>query len=291
MQAFFISNIKEMNKMTKRIHAKLCPSCKRLISDDDTKCPFCGTRYPHFALKQFFVKLFNKDDLIFVLIMINVFMFSVSIGLDISRIGLDINPLNFLSPGNEALFWLGATGSIPINDYGHWWSIVTANYLHGGLLHIMMNMLALNQIGSLIVREFGAYRFWIIYTASGIFGFVLSWWMNVAFTIGASAAICGLIGAGCYFGKSQGGDYGNAVFRDISGWIIGLFLFGFLVDGINNWAHAGGLAGGIVFAFLLGYDIHSKFQGIHRILAGLCVAATILSLVWGIGFSVYVFLM
>jgi rhomboid protease GluP len=271
-------------------HAKLCPNCRKLISNDESKCPYCGTKYPHFFLKQFILKMINSEDVISILIMINVLMFGISICFDVSKIGLDINPLDFLSPGNEALFWLGATGSIPINNYGHWWSLLTANYLHGGLLHIIFNMLALNQIGALITREFGAYRFWIIYTGSGLLGFLLSLIMNVSFTIGASAAICGLIGAGCYFGKSQGGEYGQAVYRDLSGWIIGLFFIGFLVNGINNWGHAGGLLSGVLIAWLLGYEVRSKYQKIHLFIAIICIASTALSLIWVIGFAFYIFL-
>jgi len=270
-------------------HAKLCPNCRKLISNDESKCPYCGTAYPHFFLMQFFLKLLNNNDVVSVLIMINVLFFGISICIDFSKVELNINPLAFLSPGNEALFLLGASGSIPIYNYGHWWSLLNANYLHGGLLHIIFNMMALNQIGTLIVREFGAYRFWIIYTGSGVLGFLLSLIMNVQFTIGASAAICGLIGAGCYFGKSQGGEYGQAVFRDLSGWIMGLFLIGFLVSGINNWGHAGGLLSGILIAWVLGYHVQSKYQKIHHIVAIIFITCTALSLLWGIVFALYIF--
>jgi rhomboid protease GluP len=267
--------------------ARLCPNCRKLISNDESKCPFCGTRYPHFFLKGFLLKLFNIDDVITSLIMINVLMFGISIFINYSEIRLDINPLSFLSPGSQSLFFLGATGTIPFYNYGHWWSLLTANYLHGGLLHIIFNMIALNQVGTLITKVFGAHRFWIIYTGSGVLGFLLSVMMNIQFTIGASAAVCGLIGAGCYFGKSQGGEYGHFIYQRLSGWIISLFLFGFLVNGINNWGHAGGLFGGILIAWLVGYDVQSKYQKIHRVFAIACIAATSMALLWGIGFALY----
>jgi len=274
--------------MSKKNHAKLCPNCRKLISADEKKCPYCDIAYPHFWLKQFFVKIFKNEGVLSFLIFINIFMFSVSLLFDITKVTFDINPLQFLSPSNEALFWLGATGSFPIDSYNHWWSLITANYLHGGLLHLLLNMLALNQIGSLIVREFGAVRFWIIYTISGFMGFLLSWYMGVDFTIGASASICGLIGAGLYFGKSQGGAYGNNVYRNISGWIISLFLFGFIVPGINNWAHAGGLIGGIMFAYLLGYDIQPKYKKIHYTLSIICISLTLFCLIWVFFFYTYI---
>ncbi|KPA10745.1 protease [Candidatus Magnetomorum sp. HK-1] len=274
--------------MKKKNRAKLCPNCRKLISADEKKCPYCKTVYPHFWLKHFLIKMYKNEGVLSALILMNVFMFSASILFDISKVSFDINPLAFLSPGNESLFWLGATGCFPIDSYKHWWSLITANYLHGGLLHLFLNMLALNQIGSLIVREFGAIRFWTIYTASGVIGFMLSWFMGVDFTIGASAAVCGLIGAGLYFGKSQGGAYGHTVYRNISGWVISLFLFGFIVPGINNWAHAGGLIGGILFAYILGYDIQPKHQKIHRTLAILCISLTLFCLLWVLFYSAYV---
>jgi rhomboid protease GluP len=268
-------------------HARLCPNCRKLISNDESKCPYCGTSYPHFFLKRFLLKLVNIDDAITTIIMINVVMFGISIFINYSDIRLNINPLDFLAPGSKSLFFLGATGTVPIYNYGHWWTLLTANYLHGGLLHIIFNMIALNQVGTLIAKVFGVYRFWIIYTVSGVLGYFLSVIMNIQFTIGASAAVCGLIGAGCYFGKSQGGEYGHFIYHRLSGWIISLFLFGFLVNGINNWGHAGGLLGGILIAWLVGYDVQSKYQNIHRTFAIICIFSTALALLWGIGFAFY----
>ncbi|MBF0451485.1 MAG: rhomboid family intramembrane serine protease [Candidatus Magnetomorum sp.] len=273
--------------MTQKTHAQLCPNCRKLISADEKKCPFCGTAYPHFFLKQFLIKIFKKDSVLILITLMNAFMFSASIFFNLSTVRLDINPLVFLSPDNETLFWLGASGTFPINNYNHWWSLVTANYLHGGLLHIVLNMLALNQIGKLIVSEYGVSRFWIIYTASGVIGYFVSWFLGITFTIGASAAVCGLIGAGLFFGKTQGGDYGYAIYRHISGWILSLFLFGLLVPGINNWAHAGGLLGGVMTAFFLGYNIQPKYKMLHRILAIVCVAITILCLGFTLGLSAF----
>lgn len=269
-------------------HARLCPNCRKLISDDESKCPYCGTTYPHFFLKHFFLKMLNSEGVISILIMINALMFGISVFIDYSQIGLDINPFNFLSPSNKALFFLGASGSIPVYNYGHWWSLLNANYLHGNLLHIIFNMIALNQVGTLIAKEFGAYRFWIIFTGSGVLGFLVSLLMNINFTIGASAAVSGLIGAGCYFGKSLGGEYGEYVYRQLSGWIIGLFLFGFLVKGINNWGHAGGILSGILIAWLVGYHVQSKYEKIHCFLAIMCIACTITSLLWGISSALYI---
>jgi rhomboid protease GluP len=182
----------------------------------------------------------DGEELLRFLIIANVAMYILSILLSPRSTNFSFNPLFFLSPDSRSLLLLGASGYIPIDRLHRWWSLVSANYLHGSILHLLFNMVALNQIGPLILQEYGNYRMFIIYTLSGVLGFLLSYLAGVKFTIGASAAVCGLIGAALFFGKSRGGVYGQAVYKQISGWAIGIFLFGFLVPAINNWAHGGG---------------------------------------------------
>ena len=75
------------------------------------------------------------------------------------------------------------------------WTLVSANYLHGSILHIFFNMAALRQLGLLVAREYGVYRMFIIYTLGGIIGFFISYLASVSWTIGASAAVCSLAGS------------------------------------------------------------------------------------------------
>ncbi|MFP5214026.1 MAG: rhomboid family intramembrane serine protease, partial [Acidobacteriota bacterium] len=154
--------------------------------------------------------------------------------------------------------------------------------------HILFNMMALRQIGPFITQEYGVHRMFIIYTLSGVFGFWLSYMAGVRFTIGASAALCGLIGAGLYYGKSRGGAFGQQVFVQIRGWVISIFIFGFFFPGINNWGHGGGLAAGIALGYLLGYVEKRPEKLAHKLLAGLCVAVTALVLLWSAGIGIYV---
>jgi len=131
----------------------------------------------------------------------------------------------------------------------------------------------------------------IIYTLSGVFGFFVSYLAEVTFTIGASAAVCGLIGAALYFGKSRGGIYGQTIYRQIGGWAIGIFLFGFLVPSINNWAHGGGMLAGAALGFLLGYQERSREKQGHKIGALCCILITALVLLWAIFSSLYLLLL
>jgi rhomboid protease GluP len=159
---------------------------------------------------------------------------------------------------------------------------VSASYLHGGILHIFFNMVALRQIGLLVVQEYGACRMMTIYTLGGVIGFWISYLAGVPLTIGASAAVCSLIGAALYYGKSRGGTYGQAIYRQVGGWVMGLFLFGFMIPGINNWAHGGGIGAGILTGFLLGYKEKNRERFFHRVLAIGCLSVTGIILLWAV---------
>jgi rhomboid protease GluP len=193
-----------------------------------------------------------------------------------------MNPFYFLSPDNKSLFFLGATGAIPVLTFGRWWSLVTANFLHGSILHIVFNMIALKQLAPLVLTEYGTHRMIVIYLVSGVLGFLLSCLAGVSFTIGASASVCGLMGAILYFGKSRGGVYGQAVYGQIGGWVISLFVFGFIVPGINNWGHGGGLLAGILLGYLLGYKGRRPETQTHKVFAIICVLVTAAFLIWAV---------
>jgi len=264
--------------------AILCPFCRRLTNANAARCPYCDTPHPGAWWKNNkLVRGFgDPEGFLQAIIVINAVMFVLTLMLSTRGPRLSFNPMNFLSPDNRALILLGGTGVVPIAQLGRWWSLITANYLHGSILHIVFNMIALNQIGPLIISEYGGYRMLVIYTGGGILGFLLSFLAGVPLTIGASAAVCGLIGAALFFGKHRGGAYGEAVYKQVSGWVIGLFIFGLMVPGINNWGHGGGLLGGALIAFLLGYQDRGREKPLHKLLAASCVAITLLALGWAI---------
>ncbi|UFS71660.1 rhomboid family intramembrane serine protease [Geomonas sp. RF6] len=254
----------------------LCPQCGQLMGSSQARCSWCNTPRP--GRLQWAVSR-QGGWLVQTILGANIVFFLLSLALN-GRHAFSAGPLNILSPSRMSLLLLGATGTVPVVDLGRVWTLLAANYLHGGLLHIFFNMMALRQIAPWVSREYGPNRMFIIYTLSGIGGFLLSVVADVPFTIGASAAICGLIGALLYFGKSRGGCYGAAVYREVSGWVISLALFGFVFPGINNWGHGGGILSGIVLGKLLGYQEHGEENLLHRILSIACAAATAGVLVW-----------
>jgi rhomboid protease GluP len=176
---------------------------------------------------------------------------------------------------------------VPINADQRYWTLISANYLHGGVLHILFNMAAFRQLGFLVAREYGVYRMFMIYTLGGVIGFFVSYLASVPWTIGASASVCSLAGALLFYGKNRGGVYGRTLYKQIGIWVLLLFIFGFLLPVINNWAHGGGIAAGIGLGFVLGYQERKKENIFHKLLAGGLAVLTLLILAWAIFSGIY----
>ena len=210
------------------------------------------------------------------MIWINVVMYAVSL-LFSRGLHFTLNPLNALAPSSDALIFLGASGTMALAYTNDWSSIFTANWLHGSLLHILFNMLALRTLAPLTAKEFGVYRMLSIYILSGAGGFFLSCLGGVPLTIGASAGLCGLIGALFYFGWSRGGSWGKMVFDQTKSWIFSLVLIGLILPNINNWGHGGGFAAGFILAFLFGYEERRRSGNIDILIcAGMSVFTCLL---------------
>ena len=219
----------------------------------------------------------DGEWLVKALITANVLYFALSLVLSAGAGGG-----GFFSPGQTNLMLLGATGTYPIDHFGRYWTLISANYLHGGILHLVFNLMALYQIAPKVSGEYGASRMFSIYTLGGVLGYVVSYLAGVPFTIGASAAVCSLIGALLYYGKSRGGVYGSSVYREVSGWVVSLFVFGLIFPGINNWGHGGGIIGGIIVAALLGYNERRRENNFDRSMALLCGLVTLVVLGWAV---------
>lgn len=269
--------------------AILCPNCRKLVSADVARCPHCGQPGPGTRLRNNPLTrgIQDPNQLVRMIIWVNVGMYLLSILMNPRQVGISWNPLTALSPDNDSLLLLGATGTVPIDRLHRWWTLLSANYLHGGLLHILFNMMALRQLAPFVVREYGPYRMISLYTLGGVTGYGVSYVAGVPFTIGASAALCALIGSALYYGKSRGGTYGQAVYRQVSGWVISLFVFGLLFPGINNWGHGGGILGGIGMGYLLGYHEKVQEKMVHKYLGIILLVVTVLILAWAVLTGVY----
>ncbi|MEN6489410.1 MAG: rhomboid family intramembrane serine protease [Smithella sp.] len=265
----------------------LCPNCRKLISSNEPVCPYCGLNRPGLQNAAGFIRslFFNFDPvktIIYTNIAFYIFALLLNPGSMLSGRG---GIFDLLSPSMNSLFNLGATGTMPVFQYHRLWSLISASFLHGSILHIIFNMMALAQLCPFVLREYGAYRFLNIYILAGVGGYLVSLVFGVRFTIGASASICGLIGAIIYYGKSRGGYYGEAIYKQAIGWVIGLAVFGILISGINNWAHGGGILSGILIAFIMGYNDKKPESAWHKHLATACLLITAGVLIWRLVYS------
>src|SRR6266571_3698634 len=201
----------------KRTGSVLCPSCGTLVGVNDAQCLTCGRRNP--GLWGFTAVLRTLgDDMGFVNLVLWACgaLYLASLAADVSGIRMD-GLLSMLSPSIQSLFLFGASGSVPVFRFGRWWTVLSATWLHGGLLHILFNMMWVRQLGPAAAEVVGPARTVIIYTVAGVTGFLLSSVAGVvfaglpipilhgaSFTIGASASIFGLLGALVHYGRSSG---------------------------------------------------------------------------------------
>ena len=182
-----------------------------------------------------------------------------------------------LSPSGRALAALGGAGAIPWHQ-GHWWTLFTATYLHGGVFHILFNVLWIRQLGPAVEDLYGRSRLVIVFIASGALGFFASTAVGVPLTVGASAAIFGLLGAMVAYGHRRGGTFGKMVLREYGLWAVILFAFGLMPGSrIDNWAHAGGFIGGLLAGLLLSFSERRDETRLERALALGLIALTVLS--------------
>ena len=154
---------------------------------------------------------------------------------------------------------LGAN-NITLLQSGEIWRLLTYMFLHGSLLHLLINMYSLYIIGTQIENYYGKTKYIIIYLVSGICGGLLSAigiGVN-AISAGASGAIFGLLGALAYFGYHYRLYLGNALKTQIIPVIAINLLIGVMVTGIDNFCHIGGLISGIFTAMALGVDGKTK---------------------------------
>ena len=161
-----------------------------------------------------------------------------------------------------------------INNYSVWapairegqtYRLLTGMFLHGGILHLLFNCYALYVIGSQIENFLGRFKFAIIYLVSGISGalFSMIFGGNYA-SIGASGAIFGLMGSLVYFGYHYRVYLGNVIKSQIIPLILLNLGLGFIMSGVDNSAHIGGLIGGTLISIALGVkDKSSWFERIN----------------------------
>jgi rhomboid protease GluP len=264
----------------------VCASCGYLVGVNDATCYNCGRRNP--GLWGFGPALRSLGkDLGFVPFVVSTCVVLYALTLLASGGAVMSGGLfSFLSPSSYSLVWFGASGRYPVFVMDRWWTVLSASWLHGGLLHILFNVLWIRQLAPAVGELYGAGRMVIIYTVAGVTGFALSsiagetmGWLPIRvlqgaqLTVGASASIFGLLGAVVYYGRRTGSSMvGNQAWS----YAIPLFVFGFIMPGIDNYGHGGGFLGGYLAALWL--DPLKPERVGHMLAAVICLALSIFSI-------------
>ena len=223
-----------------------CSNCGRPICPDCMTSTSVGMRCPECARQRTHVRrvgaagVGEEPVLTYVLIGVNV---AVALGAFLSGAsatgGGGIGSSSLLQDGSVSRFAI---------DQGDYWRLVTAGFLHTGLIHLLFNMFALYILGGMLEPAIGRLKFGLVYFVSllaGSFGALL--FEPVAATAGASGAIFGLMGAAVVVMR----DRGVSVMESGIGLWIGLnLLITFTIPGISIGGHIGGLVGGALVALL-----------------------------------------
>lgn len=204
----------------------------------------------------------KKPIITYILITINVFVYIIS----------------FLLGYYDKVLDLFCVHGPSIRLLGEYYRLITGMFLHGGIFHLLFNCYALFVIGAQLESFLGKGKYALIYLFSGFTASLLSivFSGNTA-SVGASGAIFGLMGGLLYFGYHYRVYLGNVIKSQILPLIILNLLFGFIMPGVDNAAHIGGLIGGTLMTVALGIKYKStKFEQINGIIVTILFTAFLL---------------
>ncbi|HLX10588.1 MAG TPA: rhomboid family intramembrane serine protease [Thermoanaerobaculia bacterium] len=257
----------------------LCPSCGRLVGVNEKECPYCGRRSPGmFGFNAWLRRLGRDMGFVDAVIGGCVLLYLLMLAADPQHIQMS-GLLSLLSPSMLSEVRFGASGRIPVFVLHRWWTLLSAGWLHAGLLHIGFNLYWVRYLAPAVAEFYGPSRMVIIYSVSSVTGFLLSsslglFHLGAGLTLGASAPILGFVGALVYYGRRSGS---SAVGKMAWSYAITMILFGFLMPGVDNFAHIGGFAGGYLAGRLL--DPLKPERGDHQAAALICLGLTAASVV------------
>lgn len=278
--------------------ASICGRCGALVETSQIRCGNCGRKYPAlFGLRPILDRIFPlgvgfTKPLLMVLVVI--FLATVLASRKLGEV--QGSGFSALAPGIEtlAVFFGACFDGIYrferfsnfgpfVLEGGHWWRLVTACFLHGNIMHILFNGYALYQLGPLIEHVYGPARFTILFVLSGIAGYLVSMPFGHV-SVGASGALFGMIGAAIAFGKRRGGTHGKLLRDAAIRWLVIGLAFGFIIPGIDNYAHGGGAVAGFGLAWF--FDIYQVQRGRESDAARIGALACLLVVLVAIGFAV-----
>ena len=257
----------------------MCPHCRAFITDKDRVCPYCHEQVGARAIDSR-----SPADILGGLIphgrFTTMMILLINVGLYVVTVVYSMGAGNegaFMNLDGQTLYRFGAKFRGSILQQGEWWRLITAGFLHGGLMHIGMNMWVLYDLGATVEEIYGANRYITFYLLSTAGGFLASTFFSDSLSIGASAGLFGLIGVMIALGVRSQTATGAAIRGMYIRWAIMGLLFGLLpFFRVDNAAHLGGLATGFATAYFAGTPRISSSTGEQgwRLTAWACIAVT-----------------
>jgi rhomboid protease GluP len=257
---------------------RMCPQCRAFITTKDRICPYCNEPVAPRAIDRR-----NPSPILGGLIpqarFLTVMISTINVGMYLITVVYSMNAGNgnaLMDLDGRTLVMFGAKFG-PAIQLGQWWRLVTAGYLHGGLIHILMNSWVLLSVGAQVEELYGAGRMFVFYTVTTIGGYYLSYlWSPMTPSVGASAGIMGLIGVMIAWGTTHRSAIADAVRGQYIMWVIFMLVIGLLPGNVDNAAHVGGLASGFGIAYLAGTQRYegSPVEKLWKVAAGACIVLT-----------------
>ncbi len=243
----------------------MCPHCRAFITTADKVCPYCEMPVGPRAIDlrgggEYIAGLIPPARFASTLILsLNVAIFIILV-LASSRTGEG----GLMGIDQRTMVRYGAAMPLLVLREGEWWRLMTAGFLHWGLMHILFNSWAMMDVAARTEEIYGTARMVAIYLGSTVTGFLASMmWMSripVAVSAGASAGLFGLLGAMVAVGILHKRSQEAAMIKEFYlRWTIYAFLWSLLpFFRADNAAHAGGFIGGFLIALAAGTQ--STFQ-------------------------------
>ena len=175
-----------------------------------------------------------------------------------------LNGGTFITLDSRIAIDLGANFGLETLN-GGWWRLFSSMFIHFGAIHLLLNMVALAQVGGYVERMYGSRHYLLIYFLAGLSGSVFSLLMNpTVVSAGASGAVFGVYGAFIAFATRRSLGVPASLAKSLLGSTIPFvaynLFYGFTAkaSGVDNWAHIGGLLGGLFTGYLMAREVSAN---------------------------------
>jgi rhomboid protease GluP len=245
----------EMVIRSTQVAYKMCPACRALVPRHVRRCTECGAvladvRAP--GISRVIANLIPGATATTAMILLaNTLLFAVVLLLPVRLDNYDPGPVfsRLMRFDGLSLIRYGMGHAGLTLSLGEWWRIVTPIFLHGGLLHFIFNSLALVRLGPLVEEEYGTERLAAIYVLCGVAGSAATQMLRGTITVGASGALCGLLGLLLVHGWRIGGAYGERL-KSVMLQNVVLMVFISVLPSIDWMNHLGGFLAGCALGLI-----------------------------------------